>query len=92
MRLEAWHIASAAVAALALSSLVVSSGTAPVPQSWYAVNGVLPGEKVPDWVHSGQRYLGVAMPGRLVQIFSSDAERSIVLAASLLTRVNSRET
>jgi hypothetical protein len=92
MRLEAWHIASAAVAALALSSLVVSSGPAPVRQTWYAVNGVLPGENVPDWVHSGQRYLGVAMPGRLVQIFSSDAERSIVLNASLLTRVKSRES
>jgi hypothetical protein len=92
MRLEPWHVASAVVAALALSSLVVSSETAPVRQSWYAVNGVLPGENVPDWVHSGQRYLGIPMPGRLVQIFSSDTERSIVLNASLLTRVKARES
>jgi hypothetical protein len=92
MRLQAWHIASAALAAVALSSLVVSTGSASVQQSWYAVNGVIPGEHVPDWVHAGKRYLGVAMPGRLVQIFSSDAERSIVLNESLLTRVTSRET
>ena len=92
MRVTAWHLASAAaLATLALSSLVVSSGQVSEPQTWYAVKGVLPGEHVPDWVHSGRRYVGVAMPGRLVQIFSSDEERSIVLSESLVIRVGERE-
>ena len=74
----------------ALATLVSSTcqvGRLAQGDAWFQLNAILPGERVPDWLHTGRRYRGVVMPGGLVKLFAPDFERSALISAALLTEV-----
>ena len=58
-------------------------------RSWFRVDAVLPGERVPNWVYVGWAYEGVRGPETLeeVKLFSADGTSSVILAAQLLTEL-----
>ena len=58
-------------------------------RGWYRLEVVLPGERVPDWVHVGRVYEGVRnpqTPGE-VELLAEDGELSVLVAARLLTEL-----
>ena len=58
-------------------------------RSWYRLDSVIPGERVPEWVHVGQRYEGMRGPDAPdeVELFASDGALSAIVPARLLTEL-----
>jgi hypothetical protein len=84
-----WHlIGLAAAAVVVMSVLDWPSGTDEPLDGWYRLKSIVPGERVPDWLHTGFTYRGILSPDRqLVRIFAPDSALTAVVSAALVMEV-----
>ena len=82
-----WPFVLLAVAVAVPSLLRGSEAVRSIARS-YRLTSVVPGERVPSWLHSGITYRGVLEPGRQsVRLFAPDSSLSAVVSTSLVTEV-----
>jgi hypothetical protein len=72
---------------LVIGTSISRSGPSARPAVWYQLDALVPGERVPVWLHTGQLYRGEPMPGGVVKLFAPDSETTAIVSASLLTEV-----
>ena len=55
--------------------------------SWFRLKSVVPGERVPAWLHAGFTYRGIPSTDGRVRLFAADATFTAVISAQLVDEV-----
>jgi hypothetical protein len=81
-------IGLAAATAVVMSALDWRSVPDDPMDGWYQLKSIVPGERVPDWLHTGLTYRGMLTPdGQLVRLFAPDSALTAIVSAALVTEV-----
>jgi hypothetical protein len=92
-RPKLWHVVSVVAAAAATSLFWGSQGDQAIDgdraiDGWYRLTSIIPGERVPPWLHTGLIYRGTIEPGgQFVRLCAPDSSLAVVVSASLVTEV-----
>jgi hypothetical protein len=84
-----WQLVGlAAATATVMNALAWRSGADQPMDGWYQLKSIVPGERVPVWLHTGFAYRGeLTSGGQLVRLFAPDSTLTAVVNAALVTEV-----
>jgi hypothetical protein len=84
-----WHFLALAAAGILLWNVRWSASSGP-SETWYRLTSMIPGEKVPSWLHKDAVYQGVPTADRtMITLLAPDSSLTATVRASVLVEVSS---